>query len=96
MASATLNGTHFWLVLRALHPEPPSRRLAAIVLVLLNMGLALQATFLLGLSLADALGRDVAAYLGGGAALVRGPALAGSLLLTALIIRDWMHTRRRR
>lgn len=92
--SATLNATHFVFVRRELRASGPGRRAAAAVLVLLNAGLAVQASYLLGLSLADAVGHDVGAYIGGVAAFVRAPALAGSLALTAFIARERLHTRR--
>lgn len=90
MASASYNGGHFWLARRGIDASPHirARRVAASALALLNGGLAVQALYLLALTAAQAAGRDTAPFFGGTAALTRGPALAGSLLTSGLVLRD--------
>ncbi len=86
--SATFNGGHFWLVLRRTGDALGARQLAAAALALLNTGLALQALVLLASVVTEAPGREPGPLLGPTAALVRGPALVGSLLISGLVLRD--------
>ena len=82
LMSATYNGAHFWSVLRNSADERRARQLATLALALLHMGVAVLA------------GRDASAFVGGPAAATRGPVLAGSALISALLIRDRIHNTR--
>lgn len=94
LMSATYNGAHFWSVLRSGADERRARQFATLALALLHAGLAVQSLYLLALSGAVLAGRDASAFVGGPAAATRGPVLAGTALISALLIRDRIHNTR--
>ena len=91
--SSAFNGWRFWLLLEGTARPGPGRRaervrqLAASALLLLNVGIGLQAMHVTAIAMAEATGLDTVRFLAT-AALVQAPALAGSLLTAALLLRD--------
>jgi hypothetical protein len=77
-----------WLTAHWLRGAAPVRRLAAVTLALVNAGIAVQATFAQALFSAHRLGLPVAPLFEPAPWLAaRLPLLAGTLLLSALILR---------
>ena len=64
------------------------RRLAALGLALLHGGLALETALLLAITLAHAADGNIAPLLGQGGVALRVPALAGTLTVSVLLLRD--------
>ena len=88
MVSATFNGGHFWLTGIRTEWRHRVRRLAALGLALLHGGLALQAALLLAITLVHTAGGNIAPLLGQGGVALRIPALAGTLMVSVLLLRD--------
>ncbi len=77
-----------WLAAHWLHRPAPVRRLAAVTLALVNAGIAVQATFAQAMFSAHRFGLPVEPFFAPGSWLAaRLPLLAGTLLLSALILR---------